>query len=402
MQRRAAGEPLQYVLGRWGFRQLDLLVDRRVLIPRPETEQVVEVALAELDRRRASGGRPVVVDLGTGSGAIALSVAAERPGVDVWATDASPDALAVAAANLAGLGGWGATRVRLVQGSWWTALPSDLAGRIDLAVTNPPYIAGGEMGDLDPGGHPVGAPRGARGRPDGLEQIQVIIAEAPSGSPPPGCWWWRSPRIRRSTYVHGQGRRLRGRRVKPDLAGLDRALIARRRGNTRPGASRAFPFPLPAIAIRLSGGHHPGEWRPAAFRGDRRSRRGAARRRHRRDPDRHRLRAGRRPLPKRCHRSSVPGQRPASQRRAAGAGGQRGPGARAHDRGAPGWASADGPVLAGSADLVLPRRPDLDADLGADDATIGLRCPAHPVPLAVCGSSAPSPRPAPTATASLR
>src|SRR3954452_14491682 len=91
-----AGEPLQYVVGAWGFRTLDLLVDRRVLIPRPETEVVVEVAIAET-RRLDRHGRLVAVDLGTGSGAIALSLAVEV-GAEVWATDASPGALAVARA----------------------------------------------------------------------------------------------------------------------------------------------------------------------------------------------------------------------------------------------------------------------------------------------------------------
>src|SRR5205814_114397 len=102
VERRAAGEPLQYVVGRWGFRQLDLLVDRRVLIPRPETEHVVEVAIEELRRRAIK--EPVVVDLGVGSGAIALSLAVELPRARVWGTDRSADALAVARANLAGLG----------------------------------------------------------------------------------------------------------------------------------------------------------------------------------------------------------------------------------------------------------------------------------------------------------
>ena len=108
VERRAAGEPLQYVLGVWGFRLLDLYVDRRVLIPRPETEVVVEVGLEELRALRPR--HPVVVDLGTGSGAIALSFAKEAEGVEVWGTDRSADALAVARANLAGLGR-AATRV---------------------------------------------------------------------------------------------------------------------------------------------------------------------------------------------------------------------------------------------------------------------------------------------------
>ena len=120
-ERRAAGEPLQYVLGRWGFRSLDLYVDRRVLIPRPETEVLAELALAEVDRL----GARLAVDLGTGSGAIALALAVERPKLDVWGTDASADALSVARANCAGLGR-AAVRVRLEEGDWFTALPSEL------------------------------------------------------------------------------------------------------------------------------------------------------------------------------------------------------------------------------------------------------------------------------------
>jgi len=135
LARRRAGEPLQYVLGRWGFRTLDLVVDPRVLIPRPETEEVAGAAIAEARRL----GARVVADLGTGSGAIALSMAVELPGVEVWASDVSADALEVARANLAGIGRAG-TRVRLVQGSWFDALPADLRGRIDVVAANPPYV----------------------------------------------------------------------------------------------------------------------------------------------------------------------------------------------------------------------------------------------------------------------
>ncbi|MEM7276048.1 MAG: peptide chain release factor N(5)-glutamine methyltransferase [Actinomycetota bacterium] len=147
--RRCDGEPLQYVLGAWGFRRLDLLVDRRVLIPRPETEMVAEAALAELDRVAATEGpaqRPVVADLGTGSGAIGLSVALERPGTPVWLTDASADALAVARANLAGLGTAGG-RVTLAHGDWFDALPIDLVGSLAVVVANPPYVA--DRNDLE-------------------------------------------------------------------------------------------------------------------------------------------------------------------------------------------------------------------------------------------------------------
>ena len=125
LARRAEGEPLQYVLGEWGFRHLDLYVDRRVLIPRPETEVVVEYARrTELIVTPTSPAPRGVVDLGTGSGAIALAVAFERPAVDVWGTDVSGAAIEVARANLAGLGRAG-TRVQLRVGSWFDALEPD-------------------------------------------------------------------------------------------------------------------------------------------------------------------------------------------------------------------------------------------------------------------------------------
>jgi release factor glutamine methyltransferase len=179
--RRLAGEPLQYVLGVWGFRTLDLLVDRRVLIPRPETESVVERALAALDGRP---GRRTAADLGTGSGAIALSLAAECPGVEVWATDASPDALDVARANLAGLGS-AAARVRLVEGDWFAALPATLRGSLDLVVSNPPYVAAGddlppEVRDWEPAAALVAGPTGR-------EALDVLVDEAPRWLAPGGA-----------------------------------------------------------------------------------------------------------------------------------------------------------------------------------------------------------------------
>jgi release factor glutamine methyltransferase len=135
LARSVAGEPLQYVLGRWGFRTLDLVVDRRALIPRPETEEVAGAAIAEA--RRIGAAR--VVDLGTGCGAIALSMAVELPDVEVWASDVSADAVELARANLAGIGRAG-TRVRLSVGSWFEALPDELRGTIDVIAANPPYV----------------------------------------------------------------------------------------------------------------------------------------------------------------------------------------------------------------------------------------------------------------------
>jgi release factor glutamine methyltransferase len=176
VSRRLAGEPLQYVLGHWSFRGLDLLVDRRVLIPRPETEWVVEAALGTIAPDRSD---LVVVDLGVGSGAIALALARELwpRAARVVATDASPAALDVARANLAGLGRPG-TRVELHQGSWFEALPDDLRGAVDLLVSNPPYVSPAdplpaEVADWEPAAALVPGPTG-------LEAVETILAGAPT------------------------------------------------------------------------------------------------------------------------------------------------------------------------------------------------------------------------------
>lgn len=183
VERRAAGEPLQYVLGRWSFRRLDLLVDRRVLIPRPETEVVAGVAIGEL--RRLAGDRPLVaVDLGTGSGAIALALADEVPRARVWATDVSAGALAVAAANLAGTGSLVGPRVRLVLGDWFDALPEELRGRVGVVVSNPPYVADGEVLPAEVADwEPTGA---LYAGPSGLEGIEAVVTGAPGWLARPG------------------------------------------------------------------------------------------------------------------------------------------------------------------------------------------------------------------------
>ena len=171
LARREKGEPLQYVLGHWAFRTLDLLVDKRVLIPRPETEVVAGAAVEEARRLRAR----LAADLGTGSGAIALALATEVPSLEVWATDRSPDALDVARANLAGTGRAG-TRVRIAPGDWFDALPAELRGTIDLIVSNPPYVAvedelPAEVADWEPTGALFAGT-------DGLDEIRRIVAGA--------------------------------------------------------------------------------------------------------------------------------------------------------------------------------------------------------------------------------
>jgi release factor glutamine methyltransferase len=173
--RRAAGEPVQYITGRAAFRDLDLAVDRRVLVPRPETEELVGHVLAVLAAERERWPQPRVLDLGTGSGCIALAVAAEWPAAQVTAADASPGALAVAAANAAALGLAG--RVRFLAGDWYAALPSD--ERFEVVVSNPPYIAASEADLLAPEVRDWEPHAALFAGEDGVGDLRTLIADAP-------------------------------------------------------------------------------------------------------------------------------------------------------------------------------------------------------------------------------
>jgi release factor glutamine methyltransferase len=245
LQRCASGEPLQYVLGHWGFRELDVLVDRRVLVPRPETEFVVGIALLELDRatllanrareltvvpREPTGGAELLVaDLGTGSGVIALSVVTEREGVRVVASERDQDALDVARANLAALGAGMAARVLLCQGDWYQALPIDLMGRFDMIVTNPPYVAQDEWGGLEAKVRDY-EPYGALvPGPTGLEAIEEIVAGAPTWLNSTGVLVVElAPCQAQAATALAKGAGLCEVRVESDLVGRPRALVARR------------------------------------------------------------------------------------------------------------------------------------------------------------------------------
>lgn len=175
IERARNGEPIQYVLGRWAFRRIELAIDGRVLIPRPETELVAEIAI---DLAASVPDDRVVVDLGTGSGAIGLALADELPvhGTTVWLTDVDSAALDVARANLAGLGR-PATNVRIAPGVWFEALPDDVVA--DVVVSNPPYVADNspEIADAVRRWEPSTA---LYAGPDGLSDLRAIIAGAPS------------------------------------------------------------------------------------------------------------------------------------------------------------------------------------------------------------------------------
>jgi release factor glutamine methyltransferase len=163
--RRREREPVAYLLGSKGFRTIDLAVDARVLVPRPETEHLVEAAL-----NLPSGAR--VADVGTGSGAIALALKTERPDLQVVATELSPGALAVARGNAARLG----LDVEMLEGD----LLDPVSGSLDAVLSNPPYVAAGDVLPRDVGHEPREALFGGE---DGLDVIRRLIpAAAASGA----------------------------------------------------------------------------------------------------------------------------------------------------------------------------------------------------------------------------
>jgi release factor glutamine methyltransferase len=187
--RRIAGEPISYLLGTQGFWSLELAVTPEVLIPRPDTETLVEWALARI--RRDAPAR--VLELGTGSGCIALAIASERPRAHVLATDLSEAALRVARANAAQLEL--TERVAFRHGDWFEALDPAREDAFDLIVSNPPYVA-----ELDPHldalrHEPIDAlVSGA----DGLDDIRRIVADA-------GSWLRRGSGVLMIEHGHDQG-----------------------------------------------------------------------------------------------------------------------------------------------------------------------------------------------------
>jgi release factor glutamine methyltransferase len=210
VRRRLRREPLAYILGRRGFRHLELAVDPRVLIPRPETELLVELAL-ELQPRR-------LLDLGTGSGAIALAIATELSDCEVTASDTSQQALEVASANAKRLGL--DQRVELVEAT----LPPD-AAKFDLIVANLPYVAEAEWGGLEPEVTEWEPPEALLAGPDGLDALRAVI---PALAPAP---------VVALEVGKGQSGIVGGLlaaagfasvQTRADLAGIERVVVGRR------------------------------------------------------------------------------------------------------------------------------------------------------------------------------
>lgn len=219
LRRIAQGEPVAYLIGRQPFWNLDLQVDRAVLIPRPDTEHLVE----QVVQRIPPGAALRVADLGTGSGAIALAVASERPAASVVAVERSVEALRVAAANRAALG---CGNVLLLQGSWGDALRS---GSFDLVASNPPYLAADDPHlDRDGLAH---EPRAALvAGADGLDDIRCLITDAPRMLKP-GGWLLLEHGVSQGEPVRQllMGAGFGDVETVRDFAGRERVSLGRRR-----------------------------------------------------------------------------------------------------------------------------------------------------------------------------
>jgi release factor glutamine methyltransferase len=216
LQRRLQGEPVAYISGRKDFFGLTLAVDARVLDPRPDTETLVEWALACLPESAPETRSPRILDLGTGSGAVALALQHARPDATVWAVDASEDALAVARANAARLD----LGVQFIASNWLNAVDVQHTGRFDLIVSNPPYVAEDDPHLAALTHEPLQA---LTSGPDGLDDIRQIIAQTPVYLAP-GGWlllehgWDQAAAVqallREAGLVQVQSRR--------DLGGIER------------------------------------------------------------------------------------------------------------------------------------------------------------------------------------
>jgi release factor glutamine methyltransferase len=220
VRRRGQREPLQYIVGETEFSGLRLKVDRRALIPRPETELLVEKIVA-----RFSAPPGTILDLGTGSGALALALAKAFPAAAVTGVDTSEDALALARENAEALGL--AERVKFVRSDWFSEVPVET--RFDLIVANPPYLSATETADTAPevrGFEPSTALTPASG-PHGTEDLRAIIRTAPEFLAPGGGLALETgpaqhPEMLELLSLAGFSRRI----SEPDLTGRDRYLFA--------------------------------------------------------------------------------------------------------------------------------------------------------------------------------
>jgi release factor glutamine methyltransferase len=219
-------QPMQYLVGKTYWRDFELIVSPAVLIPRPETESIVDIAVAATDAIQQQG---IWVDLGTGSGAIAIGLAKTLPNAAIYAVDCSSAALAIARTNAANL--QVLDRIDFRQGSWWSAL-EHLRGKVSAMISNPPYIPSQTVLELQPEIVNYEPHLALDGGDDGLAALRILVATAPDYLIPGGIWLVE--------MMAGQGEAVRDLLVAQnrytdievinDLAGLDRFVFARVRG----------------------------------------------------------------------------------------------------------------------------------------------------------------------------
>jgi len=228
IERRAAGEPLQYVTGEMPFRHLVLRVEPGVFIPRPETEVLVDAVLEAIADTEA----PRIADLCTGSGAIAVSIAHEKPGARVWASDVSERAVEAARRNA--LYANTADRVQVFQGDLFAPIPEELAGSLVAVVSNPPYIPTGDLPNLPNevlGFEPKAA---LDGGPDGLDVVRRIAAQSLVWLAPGGFLAIEVDETRAEVMAGEMHAEYVGIEIRKDLTGRDRIVVGNKREARQP------------------------------------------------------------------------------------------------------------------------------------------------------------------------
>ena len=219
VRRRGAREPVQYIVGETEFFGLKLKIDRRALIPRPETERLLEILAARL----AVDPPARVLDLGTGSGALALGLATAFPTAEVTAVDASESALALAGENATALGLAG--RVRFFRSDWFSALPS--GGLFELIVANPPYLSAEEAAQAAPEVREFEPATALTAGGQGLDDLKNILAAAPRFLAPGGLLALETGSAQQADLLpRATAAGLERAESLPDLAGRDRYLLA--------------------------------------------------------------------------------------------------------------------------------------------------------------------------------
>jgi release factor glutamine methyltransferase len=219
--------PVQYLAGKTPWRDFELVVTPDVLIPRPETEMTIDIAQTESGPSQRAGNW---VDLGTGSGAIAIGLARKMPQARIFAVDTSAAALAVARSNAERLGAL--DRISFHHGNWWQPL-SHLQGRVDGMVSNPPYIPSATVLTLAPEVVAHEPHLALDGGADGLEAIVHLVETAPNYLKPDGLWLVEHMSGQSSSIMELLARNGNYTDIRSihDLAGLDRFVVARRRAD---------------------------------------------------------------------------------------------------------------------------------------------------------------------------